>query len=360
MSDLFATSSGLAGFEADVREFFAALRFARSAALWLLLLLPLLALVNWRASRRRNAAKARIGRSATVAGQLTHPAVRRRWLGLAYPLAWVLLVLGIAGPQWGKSDETGVAVGRDLIIVIDLSRSMQADDMTDRNAPTRWEAARNAALDLLAGVARRGGHRVGVVVFAARAKVLCHLTTDYDHARAVIEDLDGLYPPPEIRPAAGTMVISGTRIGEGLIAAVKAHDVRFPGYQDIFLISDGDDPGDDKEWVHGADEARKANIPVFTVGLGNPDLGTPVDLGDELISTQLQEEPLKEIAAQTRGQYIAARTSAPNLGDYFHTQLEPLPSREVSDESLPLPKERYLWTLLPALVLFAIGWLRGK
>jgi Ca-activated chloride channel homolog len=360
MTYLFAISSGLAGFAADAREFLAAMRFARPAALWLLLILPLLSLVNRWASRQRRAAVTRIGRPAAIAGQLTHPVARRRWLGLAYPLGWLLLVLGIAGPLWGKSSETGVAVGRDLIIVIDLSRSMLADDMADRAAPHRWEAARNAALDLLAGVSRRGGHRVGVVVFGARAKVLCHLTTDYDHARAVIEDIDGQFPPPEIRPAAGTEIVSGTRIGAGLIAAVKAQDIRFPGYQDIVLISDGDDPGDDKEWVQGSDEARKAEIPVFTVGVGNPDVGTPVDLGDELISTQLQEEPLKQIAAETRGQYIAARTLAPQLGEFFHTHLEPLPGRDVSDESLPLPKERYEWFLFPALLLFAIGWLRGK
>ena len=74
---------------------------------------------------------------------------------------------GVGWPQWGKSDETGVAVGRDLVIVIDLSRSMQAPDMADPSAPTRWQAARAGALDLLAGIARRGGHRVAVVVFAA-------------------------------------------------------------------------------------------------------------------------------------------------------------------------------------------------
>src|SRR5438045_2803436 len=124
-------SSGLTGLLTDAKEFVAAVRLARSDALWLLLLLPVLALLNRWASRRRKRAVAAIGRPAAVAGQLTHPyAVRGalRLLGLAYPLAWLLLVLGIAGPRWGKSDEAGVAVGRDLVIVIDLSRSMLADD----------------------------------------------------------------------------------------------------------------------------------------------------------------------------------------------------------------------------------------
>lgn len=357
---LLAVSSGLAGFLGDAREFLAELHFARPGLLWLLLLLVLLAIVNRWAMRRRRAAIARIGRPAAVAGQLTHPVPRRRWLGLAYPLAWLFLVVGVAGPQWGKSEETGIAVGRDVVIAIDLSRSMQADDMNDRSAPTRWQAARAAALDLLNGISRRGGHRVGVVLFAARAKIASPLTTDYDHVRAILEEIDGEHLPPEIRPTSSSAVPSGTRIGVGLAAAVKAHDLRFPGFQDIVLISDGDDPVDDKEWRIGTAEANKAGIPIFTVGLGNPDVVTPLKLGMDDVGTQLNEAPLRQIAEETRGQYIAARTHVPRLGEFFQANLEPLPSRDVSDESIPLPKERYPWFLGAALVLFAIVWLRGR
>jgi Ca-activated chloride channel family protein len=369
---LFTTPSGLAGFAADAREFLAAVRFARVDALWLLLLLPVLGLINRWATRRRRGAVVQIGRPAAVAGQLTHPVIRRRWLGLAYPFAWVLLILALAGPRWGKSDETGVAVGRDIVIVIDLSRSMRADDVNvpaggwqktsdpkEKYDPKRWLAAREGALDLLDGIAKRGGHRVAVVAFAAHPKALCPLTTDYDHVRSVIEEIDGQHPPAECRPGIAE-VISGTRIGAGLIEAVNIQDPRFLGYQDIFLLSDGDDPGEDKEWLQGSTKAREKNIPVFTVGIGNPDESRPIMLGSDLVSTQLQEEPLKQIAAETRGKYIPARMNPPQLGEFFRTQLELLPSREVSDDSLPLPKERYAWFLAPALGLFLIGWLRGR
>jgi Ca-activated chloride channel family protein len=356
---LFLTSPALSGFLADAREFLAGVRFARPEALWLLLLLPLLGLVNRWAARRRRAAAARIGRPAALAGQLTRPVARRRWLGLAYPLAWVLLVVGLAGPRWGKSDETGIAVGRDVVLVIDLSRTMLADDMADPANARRWQAARAGALDLLDAVARRGGHRVGVVVFAAHPKVVCHLTTDYDHVRAVLEELDGEFPPPEIRPGP-TEVVSGTRIGAGLLAAVAAHDPRFPGSQDIVLISDGDDPGEDREWIRGSDAARKAGIPVHAVGVGRSDQPAVVDVGGELISTKLQGDPLKQVAAETRGQYLGAGRDTPHLGDFFRARIEPYPSREYSDDSVPLPRERYPWFLGPALVLFAVGWLRGR
>jgi Ca-activated chloride channel family protein len=320
-----------------------------------------LGLLNRWAARRRKSAIAAIGRPAAVAGQLTHPRASYKWLGLAYPLAWLLLVLGVAGPRWGKSDEAGVAVGRDLVIVIDLSRSMLADDMSDVEAKTRWEAARKGALDLLRAVARRGGHRVAVVVFAARAKVICPLTTDYEHVRAILEDIDGEFPPPEIRMGADQEAVSGTRIGAGLIAAVQVHDERFPGSQDIILISDGDDPVDDKEWVRGSDAARAANIPVHTVGVGNPNEPLFFLIGGEpQFTTKLHEDTLDQIAKQTRGQYVASRRDVPSLGEFFRTRIEPNPSREYTGDQIPQPKERYAWFLAPALALFLVGWLRGR
>jgi Ca-activated chloride channel homolog len=362
----FSASSGLTGLLTDAREFLTAVRLARPDALWLLLLLPVLGLLNrWSARRRRHAVVA-VGRPAAVAGQLTQPHAPRgplRWLGLAYPLAWLLLILGIAGPRWGKSDEPGVAVGRDLVLVIDLSRSMLADDMSDPRAKTRWEAARAGALDLMHAVARRGGHRVAVVVFAAKAKVLCPLTTDYEHVEEVLKDIDGKYPPPEIRPGNDPTVVSGTRIGAGLIAAVQAHDEQFTGSQDIVLISDGDDPVRDKEWLRGSSAAAAAHIPVHTVGVGGVSSPAVLEFGpdaQDLVGTMLQEEPLRQIAEDTRGVYLPARRETPNLGEFFRTRIEPNPSREYTGDQVPQPKERYPWFLAPALALFLVGWLRGR
>jgi Ca-activated chloride channel family protein len=423
-----AIPSGLSGLLTDAREFLAAVRFARPGLLWLLLVLPVLAAANRYAAYRRRRAVAGVGRPAAVAGLSTDPRPRRRWLGLAYPLAWAALILGLAGPRWGKSDEPGVAVGRDLVLVVDLSRSMQADDVRlpeggwrvpskqeeeaaeqevkraeraadptrlkvatermqtvrrERREPKRWRAARDAALDLLDGVARRGGHRVAVIVFAAEPHLLCPLTTDYDHVRAAIARLNGDHPPPECRggfrarkDARGgasphrrarrprAEPVSGTRIGAALEEAVDTHDDRFPGSQDILLLSDGDDPGEDQEWQFGADAAREAGIPVHVVGFGDPDQPTPIVVGEgegqTLVPTQLREGPLRQIAAETRGEYLPARRELPQLGEFFRTRIEPYPTRLLSDEKLPQPKERFAWFLAPALALFSVGWLRGR
>ena len=161
---LFTTSSGLAGLAGDLREFLAALRFARAEWLWLILLLPLLGMVNRWSTRQRRAAIARVGRPAAVAGQLTHLVARRRWLGLAYPLAWIALILGLAGRagQERRNRHRGRPRSRDRHR---LKPQHAAPDMADANAITRWQAARRRARPLERRHAR-GGHRVAVVVFA--------------------------------------------------------------------------------------------------------------------------------------------------------------------------------------------------
>lgn len=356
----------------DIREAISAVSFARPEWLLLLAFVPLLSLLGVWSARRKAAAMRAIGQPAALFSLRTPQVWGQGFSRFAYPAAWLLLIIAIAGPRWGKSDDTGIAVGRDLVLAIDLSRSMLADDMSTP-PHSRAEAAKAAALDLLDAVSRRGGHRVGVVVFAAKPVVLSPLTTDYDHVRAVIEALNVKQPPLACRPGLDPNAVSGTRIGAGLAAAVVMHDARFRGSQDIVLFSDGDDPVDDREWARGSDAARNANIPVHTVGVGNPDQESPIPLGDgfldfipadgavpETVRTRLHEEPLTSIADQTRGQYFPARQSHPALGEFYRTQIEPHPSRPFSDDEIPQPKERYAWFLAPAILLFTLHWLRGQ
>src|SRR5262249_22924949 len=128
-------------------------------------------------------------------------------------------VVGVAGPQWGRDWEEAAASGPDLVVVLDLSRSMLAQDVL----PSRSERARKALRELSYTIERRGGQRVALVVFAARARVVCPLTHDYDHFRLAVDQQDPANTPRELRPHSGGPT-SGTRIGAGLEAAVKALD----------------------------------------------------------------------------------------------------------------------------------------
>src|SRR5271155_1721264 len=133
--------------------------FAQPWALWLLVLLPPLGLLAALARWQRRRALLRLG------GAFTRLAPRR-WAGLPQRLCLtfglLLLIMGGAGPQWGRDTQQQVSAGRDLVVVLDLSRSMLAEQ------PSRQEFARAALLGLADSLQKRGGHRLALVVFAAR------------------------------------------------------------------------------------------------------------------------------------------------------------------------------------------------
>jgi Ca-activated chloride channel family protein len=322
--------------------------------------LPVLALLGWRAHRRRKAALMLLG-NAPVLGAA--PARRDKPGGLralCFSLGLTLLVTGAAGPQWGW-DRAESAGGRDVVTVLDMSRSMSAEQ------PSRFERAKAAIDDLSREVQRRGGHRLGLVVFAGGAKTVCPLTHDYDHFREVLEQLEVNEPPEELQPASGG---SGTRIGAGIREAVQtAHDDRFRGFQDIILISDGDDPARDEEWRAGVSAARERGIPVHTIGIGDPEQGSviPTDDGplrraDKPVLTKLEEKPLQEIARLTSGKYVAAHTKALPLGELFRSRIEGRAGHEDEEaaSALQVFRPRFKWFLGPALFLLALEMILGR
>lgn len=276
-------------------------------------------------------------------------------LGLLVGLG--LLALGAAGPQWGKDWNQSVSRGRDLMIVLDCSRSMMAE------SPSRMERARDALLDLARALPKQGGHRVGLVAFAGRARLLCPLTSDYDHFQSVIQGLENEPLNPELAP--GGIETSGTRIGLGISEAVRAQDPRFVGRRDLFLLSDGDDPAQDGEYRRGIEEAMVESIPIYTFGIGNPDEGSPiihegkpVTFQGETIVSRLQEAPLREIAQQTHGFYTPVRQRVLPLGQFYLDLAAGQDQREQGDDEIPTIRQHYFGFLLAAFVLLAVSMLR--
>ena len=336
------------------------LSFARTSQLYWLVLVLVLGALAIDAGRRRRAIVAAFGRTETVAGLSSLRPPRRRQARISLFAAIALLAVAAAGPRWGKGGEGGVVVGRDLIVVIDLSNSMSAADMADADNHQRWQAARAGVHDLLTAIGQRGGHRVGLVAFAVKPWVVCPLTSDYDHVRARLEEFSPSSPPPETRPDPDEAFASGTAIGAALRMAVAAHDPRFPGYQDILLVSDGDGPGVESEAEGGARVAELAQIPVYTVGVGDPIHPTDLIFGGgeevEFVGTKLQEGVLKDIARRTRGEYYPARRDVPKLGEWFAQAIESRPSRELADDVIPQPQDRSVWFLGAAFVLLVGAW----
>ncbi len=356
----------------ELREFLNDVRFAHPSWLWLLLAPILYAIVRRRLARRDRIRLASVGRPGALAALRTGIGRRPALIRFALLLAWLALAVAVAGPRWGRDEERGVAVGRDLVLVLDFSRSMWAKDMDDHRHPARWQAAIAGARDLVDELRTRGGHRVAVVVFAARPTVVVPLTTDYDHVAFRLEELDATTPPAEIRPADDAAV-SGTRIGAALAAAVAAHDPRFPGFQDIVLLTDGDDPANDGEWRSGATAARTAKIPIHAVGIGDPvgvsfipknkdeNLEAPDKNGvSNPILTHLHEEVVETIANDTLGTYWPSRTGSPDLRALYNRAVAADRARELDDERLPQPRDRSAPFVLGALALLALAWWRER
>jgi Ca-activated chloride channel family protein len=335
------------------------LPFARPEVLYLLVLLPVFGLVAIIAGRRRKAALARLGRPETVASLSTLRFGSRRRSRLILFGGLICLIVAGAGPRWGKGGESGVVVGRDLIIVLDLSRSMSATDMADPVHQQRWEAAKAGVHKLVNEIQRHGGHRMGLVVFAAKPWIVCPLTSDYDHFRARLDEYSPKAPPTEVRPEPDEPIATGTAIGAAIRMALVAHDPRFPGYQDILLLSDGDGPGIESESEGGIKDAADRQVPVHVVGVGDPVQSTPLVLdADNVEFTKLQESILRDVARRTRGEYLSARRDVPPIDEWFTRVIAPRPSRELSDDALPQPKDRAVWFIGAGLLFVLLSWIR--
>lgn len=318
--------------------------FTHPGLLLALFALPALSLLAVMAARRRQ--RALIALSGLVSGLLL---ARRRPGRLYGPCLWLGLAaaaVGMAGPRWGRDWSQSAAPGRDLVVVVDLSRSMFAE------APNRVELARDALRHLAEALRARGGHRVALVTFAGRAELICPLTHDVDHFLERVESLDTRVPDATLG--------GGTRLGEALQLAVQAHDGRARGARDILLLSDGDDPARDGEWRAGTELARAEGVPVHVVGLGDAGEGhrIPADGGwlmhnGQEVRTRLEEAPLRDIARRTGGVLLLAGTRQMPLGDHYRALAE-LRGDDESPDALPVYRQRHVWFLLPAFALLLL------
>jgi Ca-activated chloride channel family protein len=321
--------------------------------LWLLLALPALMVLGVWSARRRRQALARLGDAPALEMQMASRRGWRRLRGLSLVVGLLALAVGMAGPQWGRDWSQSAAPGRDVVVVLDCSRSMLAE------TPSRLERAREALLDLADAAEGRGGHRLALILFAGKARLACPLTHDYDHFRSQLDNLSAIAQGRDLAPAAGEK--SGTRLGQALALAATCDDTRYTGARDILLLSDGDDPGRDAEWRNGARIATALGIRIHAVGIGDPNTASLIRLDSgpllydgQPVKTRLEESPLRDIAEATDGTYTSARTRTLPLGALYLDTIDNERRREDSDDALPVYQQRYAWFLAPALAFLAL------
>jgi Ca-activated chloride channel family protein len=225
------------------------------------------------------------------------------------------------------------ARGVDLFVLLDVSRSMEARDVT----PSRLERAKSDILDLLN---RLQGDRVGLITFAGAAVVQIPLTTDQGFFRSVLADVDSASAPR-----------GGTLIGDAIRKAIESMPERLDRDQVIVLITDGEDHDSYPE--EAAAQAAERSIKIITVGLGDTNEGARVPVQDEgagirymqhegqEVWSVMDERLLKEIALATSGAYVPARTRAYDLGQIYEKHLAQLTRSEIHAEKRKRYREQF-------------------
>lgn len=311
-------------------------RHAHWLAAGLLLLPAAWALLRWAELRRRRVGEL-MGGSAVLARTVIGARPNFSVIRLS---ALALLVLALAGPQFGVELVETRSDARQAVIAVDVSRSMLTPDVK----PDRLERAKSS-LSLLIDQLR--GERLGVVAFAGDAVTVCPLTQDADAAKQLLGAL-----------AVGAVPTPGTAIGGALRTSVAMLG-RYPGGKAVILLTDGEDHKSDP--LGAAREAAAAGVRVFAVGIGTPD-GEPIpgeggtyhkDAKGGTVVSRLDEAMLAQIARETGGAYYRATPGSDEIADIAKRVLELDAAKGVSGTA-NLWRNRYAWPAAGAYLLLLL------
>ncbi len=319
--------------------------FGHPHAFWLLFVVAGCALLDRVKRETKQLSWPRIRRLRAHATSIDFPATTDRhdlrwrlWLGCA------LLVVALASPRAGFVREAQDKTAREIVLALDLSRSMLARDVQ----PSRLDHAKLLAADL---IAKSAGDRFGLVPFSASAYLQLPLSDDYD---ILTEMLPGM--APEYFPQ------SGTNYAAMLTSALGAFSKTDGPERFLVVFSDGE--AWDKEWRSALPELKQRNIHVIGLGIGTPGGGlipdgnrAVRDINGNEILTRLEPATLQELAAATGGSYQRADSyvDIPKLLKAPATTTQSATTFKIDETRLI---ERYRWALLPGLLLLALSFWR--
>ncbi len=315
------------------------MKFLHPYFLLLLLLLPILARWYWQQQKQRHAAVT-LPSLQGIAGIETFKAKLRRWLPIFRALGFAALVIALARPQLVLKEEKIKANGIDIMLSMDLSSSMLAQDFE----PNRLEVSKKMAVEFVKG---RPHDRIGLVVFAGEAFTQCPLTTDHKILETFLEQLE-----------CGNLE-DGTAIGMGLAGAVNRLKKSPAKSKVIILLTDGvNNVGYFKPLTAG-ELAKELGIKVYSIGVGTiGEALTPVSrLSDgsfflDYAQVEIDEELLREIARMTGGQYFRAKNNQ-DLREIYNT-IDRLEKTEIQVTRIKKYSEEFhRWVFLGLIFLLA-------
>lgn len=315
----------------------------RLASPWLLALLPVVIAAIWAMARRRRHgdSRLRLPKAAATLRLTTSPWVRlEALLPLLRGGILILALVALARPQAGQAIEDVSTFGVDIVVALDISGSMRAEDFQPRN---RLAVAKDTLRDFAAS---RPADRIGIVTFGTVAMTRCPLTLDHALLQQTIAEID--FAPPEQRTTA---------IGMGLATAVNRLRRSDARSRVVILATDGvNNAGQIGPKVAG-EAARALGVRVYTIGVGRQGpVRVPIDgpFGTryEEFEIPIDEPLLRDLAAMTGGQYFRAEDGA-GLEQVL-AQIDEMERTEITSRVRLLYHERFPLFLLPALGLLLV------
>ena len=325
------------------------LLFAASKYLYLLLLVPLIpllyGLLRWLRSRRVQA----FGDPALVEALMPSRSRSKGWVRVSLlSLALAFFILGLARPQTGAKLSEHRARGAEIIVALDVSNSMLAQDYS----PNRLERAK---LSIARLTEKLQDDRIGLVLFAGTSFVQLPVTTDYVSAKMFLGNID-----------TGSIPVQGTAIGDAIRLSIKSFSAQSEKSRVIIVISDGENHEDDP--VEAAAQAAELGIKVYTIGAGSAE-GQPIpqpdgsgllrDKDGEIVVTKLDEATLRAVAKAGGGAYIHAGGEEFGLNPIVD-DIRRMEEEEFGSVVFEEYDEQYMYFLAVALLLLVIEMLIGE
>ena len=323
------------------------LMFARAHFLWLLLLIPVILLGYALLRRGRLRRVRRFGEEALVDALMpSWSGAKGWWRTVLFCLGFACFAVGLARPMLGAKLVERETKGAEIMICLDVSNSMLAQDYT----PDRLSRAKLAISRI---VDRLDGDRIGLIIFAGSSFVQLPITTDYVSAKMFLNSIDTESVP-----------VQGTAIGDAILTAAKSFSTQSEKSRAIIVITDGENHEDDP--VDAAREVAATGIRVYTIGVGSL-RGQPIpkdgdlmkDKDGNIVVTRLDEETLKKIASVGNGAYVHAGGEEFGLNPILD-EIRKLEDERFNNVVFEEYDEQYMYFFAAALLFFVLEMLIGE
>ncbi len=323
------------------------IRFAQIYALHLMWLIPLLIVFYFFAFRAKKRAMQKFG-NLELLKKLSRNTSRARQFGKISLILFAImfLVIALARPQIGTKLEEVKREGIDIVVALDVSRSMMARDIQ----PSRLEKAKH---EVGGFIDRLRGDRIGLIAFSGVPFVQCPLTLDYGAAKIFLDIMD-----PDLIPTPGT------NLGKVIEKAIETFDQKERKHKVMVLITDGEDH--QGEVMKFAEAAEKEGIIIYCVGIGSPkgepipiaqdgngEMGFKKDRSGQVVITKLDEITLEKIALQTGGKYFRASSGEDEL-DKIYKDIDSMDKKELGSLKFSQFEDRYQYFVVIGLLLLVI------